>query len=66
MDVVDGGTYRLQNSYVYYKLKSKPTSNFILTSKKLGRFEKNKNFTTNSIFFSSRQPAKIDVKVYYS
>ena len=48
--VVDGGTYRLQNSYVYYKLESKATSNFILTSKKLGLFDKNKNFMTNSIF----------------
>ena len=35
---------------VYYKLESKPTSNFILTSKKLVPFEKNKIFMTNSIF----------------
>ena len=26
--ISDGGTYRLQNSFVYYKLESKPTSNF--------------------------------------
>ena len=37
---LDGGTYRLQNSYIYYKLELKATSNFYLTSKKLGRFEK--------------------------
>ena len=36
---LDGGTYRLQNSYAYYKLESKATSNFYVTSKKLGRFE---------------------------
>ena len=36
----DGGTYRLQNNYVYYKLESKATSNFYVTSKKLGHFEK--------------------------
>ena len=52
---LDGGTYRLQNSYVYYKLESKATSNFFLTSKKLGRLEKNMTFK----FFSSRRPAKI-------
>ena len=46
----DGGTYSLQNSYVFYKLESKPTSNFFLTSKKLGPFEKNNFFLTNSIF----------------
>ena len=39
----DGGTYGLQISYVYYKLESKVTSNFDVTSKKLGRFEKKKN-----------------------
>ena len=38
---IDGGMYRLQNSYVYYKLESKAASNFYVTSKKLGRFEKN-------------------------
>ena len=37
---MDGGTYRLQISYVYYNLESKVTSNFDVTSKKLGRFEK--------------------------
>ena len=43
----DGSTYRLPNIYVYYKLESKPTSNFVVTSKKLDRFEKN---MTNSNF----------------
>ena len=62
---LDGGTYRLQISYVYYKLESKVTSNFDVTSKKLGRFEK-KKFYDYFKFFSSRRPAKIDVKVYYS
>ena len=37
--VQDGGTYHLQNSYVYYNLESKATSNFDVTSKKLRRFE---------------------------
>ena len=37
---LDGRMYRLQNSYVYYKLESKATSNFYVTSKKLGCFEK--------------------------
>ena len=41
-----GGTY--QNSYVYYKLESKVTSNFDVTSKKLGCFEK--KIMTNSNF----------------
>ena len=45
----DGRTYRLQNSYVYYKLESKITSKFYVTSKRLGCFEK-KNFMTNSNF----------------
>ena len=44
----DGGTYGLQNSYVYYKLESKVTSNFNVTSKKQGCFEK--RFMTNSNF----------------
>ena len=44
----DGGTYLLQNSYVYYKLESKATSNFYVTSKRLGLFEK--KFMTNSNF----------------
>ena len=47
---LDGGTYRLQISYVYYKLESKVTSNFDVTSKKLGRFEKKKIFMTISNF----------------
>ena len=36
----DGGTYRLQNSYLYYKLELTVTSNFYVASKKLGCFEK--------------------------
>ena len=35
----DGGTYRPQNSCIYYKLEWKATSNFYVTSKKQGRFE---------------------------
>ena len=34
--------YHLQNSYAYHKLESKATSNFYVTSKKLGCFEKKK------------------------
>ena len=44
----DAGTYRLQISYVYYKLESKVTSNFDVTSKKLGRFEKKKFMTISN------------------
>ena len=37
---MDGGMYSLQNSYVYYKLESKDTSNYYVTSKRPGHFEK--------------------------
>ena len=38
--ILDNFFSHLQNSYVYYKLESKATTNFYVTSKRLGRIEK--------------------------